>query len=156
MKCKTQRNNILNSDKFSIVCILRSSLLPVGESLGTACGEAADTVSQLAHWADQPGLWELRSYVYHEYETGPISLSSWCLFSRIYAHLQLSRGCRKTNDMILWLPLDHCPALHMQKLHSSTCQDERTAAQISAFGKGAPGKEQPLQQCSQFPCWKLG
>lgn len=73
MKCKTQRNNILNSDKFSIVCILRSSLLPVGESLGTACGEAADTVSQLAHWADQPGLWELRSYVYHEYETGPIS-----------------------------------------------------------------------------------
>ena len=66
MKCKPLRSNIVNLDKFPIVYVLRSSTVSVGETLGPLCGQAADTVSQPAHWTDEPGFWELRSYMYHE------------------------------------------------------------------------------------------
>ena len=73
MKCKTQRSNVLNSDEFPRVYFLRSNVLSGGQSLTTAIGQAVDTVFLLAHWADQPGHWELKSYTCHEYETGHVS-----------------------------------------------------------------------------------
>lgn len=61
IKCKTLRSKSLNSDNFPKVKHTK------GQSLGTVCGQVADTISHLVHWADGPGLQDLRSYMCHEY-----------------------------------------------------------------------------------------
>lgn len=146
MKCKTQRSNILNSDKFSIVYILRSSTLSMGES----CGRAADTISQLAHWADQPGLCEVRSYVYHQCEAGPVSpfvlifaLTYLCSFVAVQG-VQENKGYDST---VTFRPLsssayEEGPCRHMQ--------DERTTAQNSAFGKTLQGRRSHYNKAGNF------
>lgn len=73
MKCQTQRSNILDSVEFPRVDFLGSSVLSESQSLTTVIRQAVDTVFLLAHWADQPGLWELKSYTCREYETGHVS-----------------------------------------------------------------------------------
>lgn len=149
MKWKTLRSNIVNLGKFPIVYFWRSSIVPVGESSGTVCGQAADTVSQPAHWVDQPGLWELRLHV------------SWVgNWSYITFHLD---ACSLMVILICGSPgvqenkwydpiLTFRSSVQLCLCRRSTpVQDERTTAQNSVVRKYALEKQQPLPQCMQFP-----
>lgn len=109
IQCKTLRSNSLNSDTFP------KAKHTKGQSLGTVCGQVADIISHLIHWADLPGLWDLRSYMCHEYETGPMSpfllifvLTYLCSFVAM-----LTRGSAGKQVVWsytdLWFPF---PALH--------------------------------------------
>lgn len=96
---KTLRGNQLNAKlrevtfqiqinfQVNSVYFLRSGTLSRGWSWGTVCGQAVDTLSHLAHWADQPGLQKFWSHKCHGCETSHRSPLSLYLFSHNYAVL---------------------------------------------------------------------